>query len=219
MFLMAIEISKGHTGIKYNTKEDLGTDKTRGSVLPDGGINRGNGTHFPSPEAAQRYAALQKDETKLRMAVEERFMKARFIKGVFVENELGEAQKYVDEFRQLNAISSEIVVDIVELDVNAVVAKDHQVTDWEAGIKDQIERVRIGQKKGQVSTSALDTLERLADCPLLNAATAGAVRKLVGQFRMGGMLKDDFQRSIQLLEVKVDRDALSGPKRAMPEGI
>ena len=221
MYLVGIEVGKGHTGIHYNTKEDLGTDKTRGSVLANGGINRGNGTHFPSPEAAQHYFALQKDETKLRMAVEERFMKARFIKGVFVETELGEAQRFIDEYRRDNGVSAEIRVDVVELDVNAVIAKDSHVTDWEQGIKDQILRVRLGKKNG-VATTALDAFEKLADCPVLDDSTAAAIRKLVGQFRLGGIQKDDFQRSIEHLDIKVDRSkagVTDGPKRAIPEGI
>jgi hypothetical protein len=51
----------------------------------------------------------------------------------------------------------------------------------------------------------------------LSQETAGAIRKLVGEFRLGTIRKDDFQRSISILEIKMDKSVLSGPRRAVPE--
>lgn len=218
MLIARIEVGLGNTEIKYNRSEELGTAATRGTVLNDGSVVRGIGTHFASREAKERYDNLTRDQLKVRVALAERFVRVHFFKSSFIINQLGEAKAFVEDFIRTNNIDASIKVDILEgnFEVEGGISDKH-LADWTETVKDQLERVQLGRKKGQVNREALDALESLADCPALSTETAGALRKLVGEFRAGSIRKDDFQRSISLIEVKMDATVLSGPKRSVPE--
>jgi hypothetical protein len=51
----------------------------------------------------------------------------------------------------------------------------------------------------------------------LDPETSGYIRKLVGQVRLGSINKEDFQRGLSVLNVKVIPTALDGPRRAVPQ--
>jgi len=217
MIMARVEVGLGNTGIRYNRMEDLGTTLGRGSVLTDGSVLRGIGTKFASLADKQRYDDLTKQQLKVRVALSEAFGRVSFFQSTFIESEIGEIQKFMDKFVADNQIDPAVHIDIIDGEFSVTNLTDKQLNDWGASVKEQIERVRLGQKKGQVNGAALTALEKLADCPALSEDTAGAIRKLVGEFRLGHIRKDDFQRSVQMLDVKMDATVLTGPKRAVPE--
>jgi hypothetical protein len=218
MIIARVEVGLGNTNIKYNTPGELGTAATRGTVLANGEVVRGIGTHFASQSDKERYDALTKQQLQVRAALAERFVRVHFFKSAFIIKELGEAKKFVEEYIRGNKIDPCVRVDVIEGDFSVEGGiTDKQLVDWSTTVKEQLERVRLGQKKGQVNREALTALETLADCPALSQDTAGSIRKLVGEFRLGHILKDEFQRSIQILNVKMDATALTGPKRSVPE--
>ena len=218
MIIARVEVGLGNTGIRYNTPEEIGTATTRGTVLANGEVVRGIGTHFASQSDKERYDTLTRQQLEVRAALAERFMRVHFFPSAFVINEFGEAKKFIEEFLRDNTIDPGVRVDVVEFELSGAI-EDKHLLDWGVTIKEQLERVRLGRKKGQVATEALNAFEALAECPALSAETAGAIRKLVGEFRLGHMKKDDFQRSVQLLDVKMDNTVLTGPKRAIPEVV
>lgn len=215
-----LNIGLGNTGIQYNTPEELETDKGRGTVLPTGEVVRGIGTHFKSLEDKQRYDQLIKQSNKIRTAVAEHFIRAPGnFPSTFVVNALGDMRKFVNDLVAAEQISPDVHVSIEGFEIEGELSSQGIAT-WNEDIKKQLVRVQLGRKKGQVDREALDALEMIADCPALSKETAGSLRKLVGEFRAGGIKKDDFQRSIELLDVKVDAEAAGlGPKRALPEGM
>ena len=218
MLIARVEVGLGNTGIRYNTPEEIGTATTRGTVLANGEVVRGIGTHFASQADKERYDTLTRQQLEVRMALAERFMRVHFFPSAFVITKLGEAKEFISEFIRNKNIDPSVRVDVVEFEINGAIEDVHLVA-WGVTVKEQLERVRLGRKKGQVNSEALTALETLAECPALSQETAGAIRKLVGEFRLGNMKKDDFQRSVTLLEVKMDKTILEGPKRAIPEVI
>jgi hypothetical protein len=217
MIMARVEVGLGNTGIHYNKPQELGTAVDRGAVLADGAVVRGIGTHFASLADKQRYDELTRQQLKVRVALSEAFGRVSFFQSTFIEHEIGEIKRFMDKFVADNQIDPAIKIDIIDGEFTVTNLTDKQLNDWGTSVKEQIERVRLGQKKGQVNAEALNALEKLADCPALSTDTAGAIRKLVGQFRAGTIRKDDFQRSIQILDVKMDATALTGPKRSVPE--
>jgi hypothetical protein len=220
MIIARVEVGLGNTNIKYNSSEELGTAVTRGTLLTDGAVVRGIGTHFASQADKDRYDTLTTQQLKVRIALAEHFVRVHFFKSAFIINAVGDAKKFVADFVRDNQIDPSVLIDVAEFqleEVNGGVS-DKQLSDWGVTVKEQLERVRMGHKRGQVNSEALTALETLADCPALSTETAGALRKLVGEFRLGNIRKDDFQRSISILDVKMNRDVLvDGPRRSVPQ--
>ena len=80
--------------IQYNKPEELGTDKRRGTVLEDGKVLRGLGTHFANREAQIRYDKLTSESNAIREKFNRRFMRSP-IDGVYVIATKGEAKEFV----------------------------------------------------------------------------------------------------------------------------
>ena len=217
MIIAQIEIGIGNSGIKYNTPGELGTDKYRGSVLTNGEVLRGLGTHYASVADKERHVTLTHQQGMLRMAIMERFPRAPQFKSTYILEQLGEANAFVDKYIADNNIDKEITVNILEGEFTGVL-NGKQVAEWGESIKEQLVKIRLGGKN-HVKTSALDTLEMFADFPAIAPETAASIRKLIGEFRLGGIPKEDFIRSIGLIDVKVNPEVVSaeGPRRAVPE--
>lgn len=220
MKIARLFVGLGNTGIKYNKPSELGTDKDRGAVLESGAVVRGLGTHFASVADKERYDVLVKQSNVVRVAFAERFVRAFMFDSTFVIKELGEARAFAEEVRRTKNIDPAVSIEVLELELSEVGEgiSDRQVAEWSEMVKDQLKRVQLGRKKGEINSEAYTALELLADCPAMAPETAGTLRKLVGEARLGRVKKDEFQRSVAMIEVKMNKDALSsGPKRALPE--
>lgn len=221
MIIATVNISLGNTGIKYNTAAEIGTDKGRGTVLPTGEVLRGLGTHYASVADKERYDALVSASNKLRHDLMERFVRFPFFPSTFILSEIGEAEKFVQDYRVANNLDASVEVEILEGQFTELGdgLSDKRIAEWEADIKKKVEGVQLGRMKGQINSSALDCFEKLAACPALDDATASAIRLLVGEFRLGKIQKEDFQRSITLMDVKVRKTVLSpdSVKRSVPK--
>ncbi len=220
MIVARLFVGLGNTGIKYNKPSELGIDKDRGTVLEDGGVLRGLGTHFASAADKARYDDLVKQSNKVRVAFAEQFMKLGLWDSTFILSRKGEAAEFAAKVRKDLEISDSVLIDILEMELSNAGEglSDRHIAEWAESVKDQLKRVQLGRKK-EIASGGLDALEKLADCPALSDETAGALRQLVNKARLGQVPKDEFQRSIAIMDVKLDTTVLSGPKRMVPENI
>jgi hypothetical protein len=150
MIIARVEVGLGNTGIRYNTPEELGTDKRRGAVLADGQVVRGIGTHFASQADKEKFDTLTKQQLQVRTALAERFVRVGFFKSAFIINKVGDAKAFVEEYVRANQIDASVLIDVAEFELAEVGSglSDKQLNDWSATVKEQLERVRLGQKKG-----------------------------------------------------------------------
>lgn len=221
MIIARLFVGLGDTGIRYNKKEEIGTDKGKGTVLENGGVLRGLGTHFASQADKERYDQLVKQSNEVRTAFLERFVRVALFDSTFVISEIGEGKRFAEQLRRDKNIDHRVEIDVLEMvfsDVGEGISDKH-LAEWATAISDQLKRIPLGRKKDTVSSDGLNALEHLADCPALDKNTAGEIRQLIARYRLQNFDKEDFKRSVALINVKVNKDVLSGPKRALPENI
>jgi len=215
MFIAKLRISMKDANIQYNKSEELGTDKARGTVLADGKIIRGLGTHFANQESKLRFDRLTSESNRIRDAFNHNFMKLFSFDGAYIIAAKDDAKNFLATLTQ----DPELDISVVEFELNAMGLglNETEMREWAEKVKTQIERVQIGRGK-QVKDSGLDALTTLSNCPALSKETAEAIRTMVGQVRIGQISKLDFQRSIELLDVKMDQSLLIDvvPQRAEP---
>jgi hypothetical protein len=210
MLIAKLRISLRDANIQYNRCTELGTDKVRGTVLEDGKVIRGLGTHFANKEAQERYDRLTKESNVIREKFNRQFMRTP-IDGTFIITAKGEAKTFIDGL----LINPELDVSVIEFELGAPDSLDEtEMREWSTRVKNQLTRIPLGRGE-EVDTDGLAALETLAGCPVLAQATADNIRAMIAQVRIGKLNRVDFRRSIELLEVSMDQGALS-PSRNNP---
>lgn len=197
-----LRISMKDAGIRYNSSTELETRVGRGSVLADGKVVRGLGTHFDSKESEERFNRLTSKSNAIRDQFNLRF--ARFLfDGTYVVKP-GEGREFAKQFV---SEQPDITVDVFEYDVTGD-SDERELSIWSGRIKEQFKRAKLGRGE-DVDEDGLKALETLAGCPVLAAATRDRVLEMVAQVRAGKIDRVELKRGIGLLDVQVDGDQLS----------
>lgn len=213
MLIAKLRVSIKDAGIKYNNSSDLETDKTRGAVLKDGGVLRGLGTHFTSPEAKARYDKLVAEANAIRVEFGQRFLRTP-LESTFVLSRRGEGKEFATKFGG----NPDIEVYVTELELGAQESLDEKdMKDWADRVKEQLKRVPLGRGE-EADADGLAALETLAGCPVLGQATADRIRLMVSEVKVGKMNRTDLKRGISLLNVELDQGPLLAP-RSRPEPV
>lgn len=207
MLIAKLRISLKDVGIAYNSSSELETDKTRGTVLPDGKILRGLGTHFANKEAQERWQRLTTQSNVIREAFNRRFLRTP-IESTFVVNKAGEAKEFARQF----ADNTDIEVSVFEFTLGSTSdLDDKEMKEWGDRVKGQLKRVPLGRGE-DIDAEGLSALETLAGCPVLSKETSEAILKMVGEVRVGKMNRVDLKRGISLLSVTMDQTTLVTPR-------
>ena len=211
MLIAKLRISLKDCLITYNSSSELETDKTRGTVLTDGKILRGLGTHFANKEAQERWQRLTTQSNVIREAFNRRFLRTP-IESTFVVNKAGEAK----EFARKYADNPDIEVSVFEFELGAPDSlDDKEMKEWSDRVKGQLKRVPLGRGE-DIDAEGLSALETLAGCPVLAKATSESILKMVAEVRVGKMNRTELKRGISLLQVSMDQSTLVTP-RSRPE--
>ena len=204
MLIAKLRISMKDATISYNSSEELETEKGRGTVLPDGKVIRGLGTHFANLAAQERYDRLTKESNVVREKFNRRFMRTP-IDGTFIISEKGEAKKYIESLN----INTELDVSVIEFELGATAGglDNAEMQEWGKRVKNQLLRIPLG-RANTVDSEGMDVLKTLSNCPVLSKETSEAIRLLLAQVEVGQLNRVDFKRSIELLDVNMDQATL-----------
>jgi hypothetical protein len=207
MYIAKLRISLKDASIQFNSASELGTDKTRGTVLADGKVVRGLGTHFASIAAKERFDRLTAESNRVRDRFNHAFMKLFSFDGAYVIAKANDAKDFLASL----TIDSDVDVSVVEFELGAmgVGLGADEMLEWATKVKTQLERVQLGRGK-EIKSDGLAALESLAACPALSKTTADAIKTLVGEVRVGNINKQDLQDSIAKLNVTMDQTILGG---------
>ena len=116
MLIAKLRVSVLDSGISYNSKEDLDTTKSRGTVLEDGKVVRGLGTSFRSKDAKDRYDRLVSKSNKIRDKFNQRFLRTP-IQSTFVISTRGEAKNWAEQLNE----DPEIDITVFEFELDGLV--------------------------------------------------------------------------------------------------
>lgn len=208
MLIAKLRISLKDCNIKYNSSAELETTKARGTVLVDGKIVRGLGTHFESIEAKERFDRLTKEANIIRNKFNERFLRTP-IESTFVIGARGEAKAFVSSLEA----NPDIEVSVFEFELGSANGEldEKEMKEWSQRVKAQLTRVPLGRGE-EADQDGLAALETLAGCPVLSPETAARIRLMVSEVRVGKMTRTDLKRGISLLDVAMDQTSLA-PRR------
>jgi hypothetical protein len=214
MLIAKLRINLKDCGIQYNNSAELETDKTRGTVLKDGKIVRGLGTHFASAEAKERFDKLTAEANGIRAKFGLRFMRGP-LESTFFVSVLGEGKAYATQFNT----SPDIEVSVVEYNLNSASGDldEKDMKEWSERVKAQLKRVPLGRSE-EADEEGLSALETLATCPILAKETKDRIQLMVAEVRVGKMTRTDLKRGIALLDVTMDQSSLLAP-RGRPEAV
>ena len=214
MLIAKLRINLKDCGIQYNSSAELETDKNRGTVLKDGKVVRGLGTHFASAEAKERFDRLTAEANAIRTKFGLRFMRGP-LESTFFVGVLGEGKEYAKQF---NA-NPDIEVSVVEYNLNSASGDldEKDMKEWSERVKSQLKRVPLGRSE-EADEEGLAALETLATCPILAKETKDRIQLMVAEVRVGKMTRTDLKRGIALLDVTMDQSSLLAP-RARPEPV
>jgi hypothetical protein len=205
MLIAKLRISLIDASIQYNRPDELGTDKDRGAVLPDGKVVRGLGTHFANQAAKERFDRLTKESNLIREKFNRRFMRSP-LEGVFVISKKGEAKEYVAGIPKVEGL--EIYVTEFQLGGLDGGLDDQEMRAWGEKVKTQLSRIPLGRGK-ELDDEGIKALEALTSCPMLKPESAEYIRSMIAQLQVGKMDKIDFKRGIELMSVEMDQSALT----------
>jgi len=208
MLIAKLRISLTDVAIRYNKKEELGIEAGRGTVLQDGKIVRGLGTHFENQAAKERFDMLTSESNKIREKFSRRFLRSP-LEGVFVINHRGEAREFVKGIPH----DSGLDVSVTEFELGGLGngLDEEEMRDWAEKVKTQLGRIPLGRAKN-ASVDGISALEELAKCPVLSAQTKEAVATLVTQAKANQIDRPELMRSLEILDVQMDQGILS-PER------
>jgi len=208
MRIAKLTVSIGSSGIAYNSSQELKTDKARGSVLEDGKVVRGLGTHFASKEAQERYDKLIARSNEIRGEFARKF--GRFIlPSTFVVNKAGDAAKFAEQYSNERP---DIIVDVSELNTDGELG-ERELQEWASSLKDQLKRTPLGRGK-DVADEGIQTLKALLECPVIAESTRTSLQNFILQAEAGKMTRVDLKRNISLLKVEVDQTPLMAQRSA-----
>ena len=212
MLIAKLRICLKDCNIKYNSKSELETTKDRGTVLADGKVVRGLGTHFESMEAKERFDRLTSESNAIRDKFNQRFIRSP-LEGVFVINKAGEAKEFAAQF----ASNPDIEVSVSELVLGAAVEDldEKEMKEWSERVKGQLKRIPLGRGE-EADEDGLKALETLASCPVLSKETKDRIQLMVSEVRVGKMNRTDLKRGISILNVEMDQTSLAPRRAAAP---
>lgn len=203
LIIAKLSVRLKDANIKYNSSLELETTKERGTVLADGKIVRGLGTHFESKEAKDRFDRLTSRSNAIREEFNRKFARGPF-EGTYVMSKAGEALEFASQFA-----NERPDIDVVTYEVNLSGAFD--MAEWQERIKSQAKRVGLGRAEF-AADDGLNDLANLAQCPVLATSTRDSLLALIAQARAGDMKRVDFKRNIDLLKVEMDTAPLMVPR-------
>lgn len=208
MYIAKLRISLKDVGIAYNSPTELETDKTRGTVLPDGKILRGLGTHFANKEAQERWQRLTTESNVIREKFNRRFLRTP-IESTFVINKPGDGKEFAAQY----ADNPDIEVFVFEFELGSAsgTLDDKEMKDWGDRVKAQLKRVPLGRGE-DIDADGLNALKTLAGCPVLAKETSEAILRMVGEVEVGKMNRTDLKRGISLLQVSMNQESLMAPR-------
>lgn len=209
MLIAKLRISLRDVHIRYNSKLELSTEKDRGTVLEDGKVVRGLGTHFENIAMMERYNKLTKESNAVRESFNRQFLRTP-IEGTFIIANKGEAKRFVEE----QQINPELDVSVIEFELGATNEglDEAEMREWGKRVKAQLARVPLGRGE-KLDDDGIKALETLIGCPMLSRETANSIASMIAQLKVGQMDKIDFRRSLEMLEVNMDQTELR-PERA-----
>ena len=199
-----LKVSLNDCQIQYNNPEELETTKARGSVLTDGKIVRGLGTHFANKEAKDRFDRLTSRANAIREEFSRKFARGPF-ESTFIVSRKGEA---IEMAQQYAGDQPDITVTAYEVDLSD---GDLELTEWTERLKQQAKRFPLGRAE-TASDEGLSALEGFAECPVLSPSTKEAILNLVKQARSGDLKRVDLKRNIELLQVELETAPLMVPR-------
>jgi len=208
MLIAKLRISLKDCAIAYNSSAELETTKARGTVLTDGKIVRGLGTHFASQEAKERFDRLTAEANVIRNKFNEHFLRTP-IESTFVIGVRGEAKAFIASL----PVNPDIEVSVFEFELGSASGDldEKEMKEWSVRVKAQLTRVPLGRGE-EADQDGLAALETLAGCPVLSQETAARIRLMVSEVRVGKMTRTDLKRGISLLDVAMDQTSLA-PRR------
>ena len=212
MLIAKLRISLKDCAIAYNSSSELETDKARGTVLADGKVLRGLGTHFASKEAQEKWTRLTAESNVIRTKFNQRFLRTP-IESTFVVSRPGEAKDFAMQFTS----NPDIEVSVFEFELGSASGEldDKEMKEWSERVKNQLKRVPLGRGE-DTDKEGLDALETLAGCPVLAKETKERILQMVGEVRVGKMNRTDLKRGISLLDVSMDQSSLVTAPRSRP---
>lgn len=206
MLIARLKISYDR-GIESNRPKDVGLT-VKPVETKDGGSVRGLGTHFVSKEAEVLCKEREKEEARVRKAFRQKFL-VTLIDGVFLVPAPGQAKKFIEELD----VREDVQVTVAEFNLTVEQMSAEVVTEWAGRVKRQLSSVSLGRKKEEVDEDGLKALLELSNCPVLTNETSEKIRTLVAAFEAQKLDKIELRRSIEVLEVGIDDQALS-PRRS-----
>lgn len=195
-------------GTERNAPAHLGLDRTPEETA-EGGIVRGLGSHWRSPEAQVAAAECAREEARARRAFALRFLPGP-LPGVYVI----EAREHPEELVQELALDPRVEarVSIYDLSPEGDLPTA-EVEEWAQRVGKQIAGVSLG-RGGSPDAEGLAALERLAACPILAPETATRIREMVAAARLDQIPRAELRRSLTSLQVQIAPQGAAVPRRA-----
>lgn len=205
MLIAKLRICLKDCSIAFNSSAELGTDKGRGTVLQDGKVVRGLGTHFASLEAKERYDRLTSRSNAIRTEFNNRFGRGPF-DGTYIVNP-GEGKAFAQKFE---SDKPDVDVSVFEYDIQGN-PDAKELEEYCLRLKNQLKQVPLG--RGQdADEEGLAALELLSKCPMFAKDTADSIQRMVSEVRVGKMNRTDLKRGISLLQVNMEAEVLMAPR-------
>jgi hypothetical protein len=205
MLIAKLRVSLKNVGIGYNSGAELGTDKTRGAVLPDGCVVRGLGTHFADAAAKERFDSLTREANEIRSQFNRQFMRTP-IDGTFVIPIKGQGKMFVEGL----TANPDVEVSVIEFELyGAGDSLDmEEMQEWGQRVKNQLLRIPLGRGK-DIDEEGLSSIASLADCPVMERNTATKIKALVQDVRDNKLSRQDFKLALERVNIEMDPAALN----------
>lgn len=204
MLIAKLRVELKNVDIHFNSHTELGTDKIRGAILPDGAVVRGLGTHFKDKDAKERYDTLIKEANSIRNQFNRQFVRTP-IEGTFIIPVKGQAKLFIDGL----TAHPDIDVSVIEFELasaNGGLDPD-ELAEWGQRVKNQIVAIPLGRGE-DVDESGVAAIATLAECPAMARITSNTIKELVQQVRNGSIARKDLKQALEKLAIEMDPAAL-----------
>ncbi len=204
MLIAKLSVAINNAGIEYNSNTELGTDKTRGAVLPNGSVVRGLGTHFADQAAKERYERLTKEANAIRDKFSRQFMRTP-IEGTFILPIKGQGKFFAERL----STDPDVAVSVVEFELSSAGEglNPRELSEWGDRVKNQLLRIPLGRGK-DADDEGLSAIETLADCPAMSPTTSRVIKDLLSRVRNKLLSRQDFKCALENLKVEMESSAL-----------
>jgi len=195
-------------GTRGNKASDLGLE-TRPTRTEAGGLVRGLGTHYRSEEARAAATVFAKEEARIRNEFRMSFVSSPLL-GVYILPERGAGRALLETLNVDPAVGA--CVSEYELGVSESLPPV-EIAEWAARVKRQITDVPLGKAKyADEGSEGLVTLEKLAECPVLDDETSEALLRLIAAAKLRSISRVELKRAIADIDVQVNFDPIA-PRR------